>query len=176
VGLARQNSKRPRVRSDGGAQYLQLSLEEGFFLAFEKGALSISAPGSEGYLDASGAKRLFSSVQPHFAAFSAAYSHFRREGWEVTSGLKYGVDYLLYPPERAPQAHSHAPFSVLVHIPNRVVAGEANEATQSKAGWGCEVTLSWKTIQGYSRLACQARPGRPTQPAMRVPSNRDGGC
>ena len=153
AGLARQNAKRPRIQDASGAQLVQLSLEEGFFLAFEAKSLRIlSSNGVQ--LDAPSAERLFAELQPRFAAYAAAYAHFRRAGWEVTSGLKYGVDYLLYPQESAhvhAGAHVHAPFSVVVHVPGGASVLESDD------GWGGQHDLSWKTIQGYSRLSCQVR-------------------
>ena len=155
AGLARQNAKRPRIQDASGAPLVQLSLEEGFFLAFEAKSLRIlSSTGVQ--LDAPSAERLFAELQPRFAAYAAAYAHFRRAGWEVTSGLKYGMDYLLYPQESAHAGgHVHAPFSVVVHVPGG--ASPSAAVLGSDDGWGGQHDLSWKTIQGYSRLSCQVR-------------------
>ena len=71
----------------------------------------------------------------HFPFVLAAYQHFVRAGWRVSSGLKYGATFLLYasdtpaPPREAGSEargaqggapHGHAPFAVYV-LPPRVL-------------------------------------------------------
>lgn len=75
-----------------------------------------------------------------FPYLLAAYQHFVRAGWALSSGLKYGATYLLYPATTSAQqasacrgasssrsdacagaAHGHAPYAVYV-VPPRLLA------------------------------------------------------
>lgn len=107
-------------------EHLHVSLEEAFFLVYSLGVLEVY-PSSDGD-EALSATSLFSlfrrhsyfppkslSIRPEFddpfLLSYAVYHHFRSMGWIVRSGVKFGVDYLLY--NRGP-AFSHAEFAVIV--------------------------------------------------------------
>lgn len=107
-------------------EHLQISLEEAFFLSYSLGVLDICP--SHDSCEPLPTTSLLSLFRRHsyFPARSlsireepddpfmfsyAAYHHYRSMGWVVRSGVKFGVDYLLY--NRGP-AFSHAEFAVIV--------------------------------------------------------------
>ena len=128
---------------------LQLSLEEGFYLAYDTEQITIVAEDDGPRISSAEAFARFTAMQPDFKYYYTVYRHFRRAGWVPRSGIKYGVDYLLYPSANgliAPGAlHCHAPFSVIVRrpptcSPDRPVTPDC---------------LTWHGVQSMSRLACQ---------------------
>lgn len=106
-------------------EHLQLSNEEAFFLVYGLGALQVYDGQKESIILASSLLPLFRrhSYSPPldsdiptepddpFMLSYAAYHHFRSHGWVVRSGVKFGVDYLLY--NRGP-VFSHAEFAVVL--------------------------------------------------------------
>lgn len=106
-------------------EHLQLSNEEALFLVYGLGALQIVDDERNTVIPASS---LFSLLRRHsyfparesstdlepddpFVISYAVYHHFRSLGWIVRSGVKFGVDYLLY--NRGP-VFSHAEFAVVI--------------------------------------------------------------
>nr|XP_026654561.1 tRNA-splicing endonuclease subunit Sen2 isoform X1 [Zonotrichia albicollis] len=71
-------------------EYLQLSLEEAFFLVYALGCLSIYY--GEEPLSIVKLWEVFSEVKPDFKTTYMAYHYFRGKGWVPKVGLKYGTD------------------------------------------------------------------------------------
>lgn len=71
-------------------EYLQLSLEEAFFLVYVLGCLSIYHEKKP--LTILNLWEVFTSVQPTFRTTYMAYHYFRSKGWVPKVGLKYGTD------------------------------------------------------------------------------------
>ena len=104
---------------------LQLSAEEALYLAAATASarLTIVQTSSPGIDDIAfpippdailSAERVYSLATQNDAAFSqrlSVYCYLRRRGWVVRSGLKYGVDFVVYP--NSP-AHEHAAFGVVI--------------------------------------------------------------
>ncbi|XP_071351420.1 tRNA-splicing endonuclease subunit Sen2 [Trachinotus anak] len=93
------------------SEYLQLSLEEAFFLVYSLGCLSV-------YLQKEPLSIIqlwgtFRSLRPDFVSSYAAYHHFRSKGWvpKGGGGAKYGVDLMLY--RKGPPFY-HASYSVVI--------------------------------------------------------------
>ena len=132
---------------DGG----MLSLEEGFHRAHVVGNLDIlrASDAAEGVvMGKEETWRACASRDAQFPFLLAAYQHFVRAGWRVSSGLKYGATYLLYAnagdvqgkhniprpngaddaarrdsADSMPPQHGHAPFAVCVLPPTRSCSG-----------------------------------------------------
>ncbi|KAK5081094.1 tRNA splicing endonuclease subunit sen2 [Exophiala xenobiotica] len=134
-------------------EHLQVSLEEAFFLSFSLGVLDVypSHDSSEPLPPTSllslfrrhsyfPARSLSIREEPDdpFMVSYAVYHHYRSMGWVVRSGVKFGVDYLLY--NRGP-AFSHAEFAVTV-LPNY---------TDGPKGKG----KSWWWLHGVNRVQAQ---------------------
>jgi tRNA-splicing endonuclease subunit Sen2 len=106
-------------------EHLHISLEEAFFLSYSLGVFNVYCDDSDTVLPPSSLLSLFRRHSYHpprslsmpaepddpFMLSYVGYHHYRSLGWVVRSGIKFGVDYLLY--NRGP-AFSHAEFSVVV--------------------------------------------------------------
>ena len=106
-------------------EHLNVSLEEAFFLSYGLGTLDVYCDDSDTVLQPSSLLSLFRRHSYHpprslsvvaepddpFMLSYAVYHHYRSLGWVVRSGVKFGVDYLLY--NRGP-AFSHAEFALTV--------------------------------------------------------------
>lgn len=96
-----------------GAEHLQLTLVEAFHAAFVAGRLTLST--MEGTsLNEGDAWDLFARKLPRFRELFAAYARYRSTGWMARSGLKYGVDWVLY--RLGQRAHAHAPYCVVIRF------------------------------------------------------------
>ncbi|XP_012860018.2 tRNA-splicing endonuclease subunit Sen2 [Echinops telfairi] len=90
-------------------EYLQLSLEEAFFLVYALGCLNIYYEKEP--LTIMRLWSTFTAVQPSFRTTYMAYHYFRSKGWVPKVGLKYGTDLLLY--RKGPPFY-HARFEELM--------------------------------------------------------------
>lgn len=117
-------------------EYLQLSLEEAFFLVYALGCLSI-------YYDKEPLTivklwKVFTVIQPTFRTTYMAYHHFRSKGWVPKVGLKYGTDLLLY--RKGPPFY-HASYSVIVELVDDHFEGPLRRP------------FSWKSLAALSRVS-----------------------
>lgn len=115
-------------------EYLQLSLEEAFFLVYALGCLSVHY--NEETMTISQLWEMFRCVQPHFETTYIAYHYFRSKGWVPKSGVKYGSDLMLY--RKGPPFY-HASYSVVVE---RVDESFQAAATLRPFSWRSLATLS----------------------------------
>ncbi|KAM4821089.1 tRNA-splicing endonuclease subunit Sen2 [Thomomys bottae] len=117
-------------------EYLQLSLEEAFFLVYALGCLSVYY--KEEALTIMQLWRAFTAVQPTFRTTYMAYHHFRSRGWVPKVGLKYGTDLLLY--RKGPPFY-HASYSVIVELVDSCFEGTPRRP------------FSWKSLAALSRVS-----------------------
>ncbi|CAM4589363.1 unnamed protein product [Caretta caretta] len=115
-------------------EYLQLSLEEAFFLVYALGCLSIYY--NEEPLTILKLWEIFSEVQPNFRTTYMAYHYFRSKGWVPKVGLKYGTDLLLY--RKGPPFY-HASYSVIAELVNDNFVGSLRRP------------LNWMSLSGLNR-------------------------
>ncbi|XP_057260197.1 tRNA-splicing endonuclease subunit Sen2 [Pezoporus wallicus] len=120
-------------------EYLQLSLEEAFFLVYALGCLSIYY--GEEPLTILKLWEVFSEVKPDFKTTYMAYHYFRSKGWVPKVGLKYGTDLLLY--RKGPPFY-HASYSVIAELVDDNFEGSLRRP------------LSWKTLSGLNRTTANA--------------------
>ncbi|NXK82678.1 SEN2 endonuclease, partial [Amazona guildingii] len=120
-------------------EYLQLSLEEAFFLVYALGCLSIYY--GEEPLTILKLWEFFSEVKPDFKTTYMAYHYFRSKGWVPKVGLKYGTDLLLY--RKGPPFY-HASYSVIAELVDDNFEGSLRRP------------LSWKTLSGLNRTTANA--------------------
>ncbi|KAK2534418.1 Tsen2 [Columba guinea] len=121
------------------SEYLQLSLEEAFFLVYALGCLSIYY--GEEPLTILKLWEVFSEVKPNFKTTYMAYHYFRSKGWVPKVGLKYGTDLLLY--RKGPPFY-HASYSVLAELVDDSFEGSLRRP------------LSWKSLSGLNRTTANA--------------------
>lgn len=148
-------------------EHLQLSNEDAFFLAYGLGVLQVHEANMDSIISV---PRLFSLLRGHsyfpphdfstpppepddrFIVSYVAYHHFRSLGWVVRSGVKFGVDLLLY--NRGP-VFSHAEFAVVV-IPTY----ENSYWTETEAGRAKvsrKASHSWWWLHCVNRVQAQVK-------------------
>uniref|UniRef100_A0A674C202 tRNA-splicing endonuclease subunit Sen2 n=1 Tax=Salmo trutta TaxID=8032 RepID=A0A674C202_SALTR len=116
-------------------EYLQLTLEEAFFLVYALGCLSVYY--NEEPLSVLQLWEMFRSVQPHFETSYMAYHYFRSRGWVPKPGVKYGTDLMLY--RKGPPFY-HASYSVVVEKVDQPCRG------------GALRPFSWRSLAALSRI------------------------
>nr|XP_023992529.1 tRNA-splicing endonuclease subunit Sen2 [Salvelinus alpinus] len=116
-------------------EYLQLTLEEAFFLVYALGCLSVYY--NEEPLSVLQLWEMFRSVQPHFETAYMAYHYFRSRGWVPKPGVKYGTDLMLY--RKGPPFY-HASYSVVVEKVDQPCRG------------GALRPFSWRSLAALSRI------------------------
>ena len=92
------------------SEYLQLTLQEAYFLSFGLGCLVVYDE-DQNKLDLVQMWRLFSDKSPMFVPHYITYHHFRSKGWVPKVGVKFGADYTLY--VQGPPFY-HASFTLLI--------------------------------------------------------------
>lgn len=117
-------------------EYLQLSLEEAFFLVYALGCLSIYYEKEP--LTILKLWKVFTVVQPTFRTTYMAYHYFRSKGWVPKVGLKYGTDLLLY--RKGPPFY-HASYSVIIELVDDHFEGSLRRP------------FSWKSLATLSRVS-----------------------
>ncbi|XP_055115402.1 tRNA-splicing endonuclease subunit Sen2 isoform X4 [Symphalangus syndactylus] len=117
-------------------EYLQLSLEEAFFLVYALGCLSIYYEKEP--LTIVKLWKAFTVVQPTFRTTYMAYHYFRSKGWVPKVGLKYGTDLLLY--RKGPPFY-HASYSVIIELVDDHFEGSLRRP------------FSWKSLAALSRVS-----------------------
>nr|KAF6476718.1 tRNA splicing endonuclease subunit 2 [Rousettus aegyptiacus] len=117
-------------------EYLQLSLEEAFFLVYALGCLSIYYKKEP--LTIVKLWKVFTIVQPTFRTTYMAYHYFRSKGWVPKAGLKYGTDLLLY--RKGPPFY-HASYSVIIELVDDHFEGSLRRP------------FNWKSLAALSRVS-----------------------
>lgn len=116
-------------------EYLQLSLEEAFFLVYALGCLTIFQ--DEEPLTIVKLWEVFSAIQPGFKANYMGYHYFRGKGWVPKTGLKYGTNLLLY--RKGPPFY-HASYSVVVEM-----VDDSCQGLQQRP-------FTWQSLAGLVRI------------------------
>ncbi|XP_068450701.1 tRNA-splicing endonuclease subunit Sen2 isoform X2 [Clinocottus analis] len=118
-------------------EYLQLSLEEAFFLVYSLGCLSVYL--NQEPLSIIQLWREFRSLRPDFVSSFAAYQHCRSRGWvpKGGGGAKYGVDLMLY--RKGPPFY-HASYSVVIERVDDAFKGSPLRP------------FSWRSLAALSRI------------------------
>jgi tRNA-intron lyase len=124
-------------------EYLQLGAEEAFYLAAEVDILTVNSV-EAGPLSKNNLWLHLMQLSKTFCARYAAYSHYRAGNWVPKSGLKFGMDFLLY--KESPLCY-HSSFAVVV----REQQAGANE------GGAAHCNLTWKEVIGFNRISESVR-------------------
>ncbi|XP_008319476.1 tRNA-splicing endonuclease subunit Sen2 isoform X2 [Cynoglossus semilaevis] len=118
-------------------EYLQLSLEEAFFLVYGLGCLSVCL--NQEPLSILQLWKTFRAQRPDFVCSYAAYHYFRCKGWvpKGGGGAKYGVDFMLY--RKGPPFY-HASYSVVVQPVNSEYKGTGTRP------------FTWRSLAALNRI------------------------
>ena len=122
-------------------EYLQLSSEEAFYLVHELGTLEVF--GSEKRWTASDLWNHFCEGNSRFVERYIAYQYFRKRGWVPKSGLKFGVDFLLY--KESPTIY-HSSYAVVVKLTEKLSAPECSDTA------GATTDLTWQEMISLCRV------------------------
>ncbi|KAF7182435.1 hypothetical protein CNMCM7691_002005 [Aspergillus felis] len=153
-------------RALNNEEHLQLSNEEAFFLAYGLGVLHVYDHQQKNIIPPTSLLSLFchNSYYPPrdpsavlnpddpFLISYIVYHHFRSLGWVVRSGVKFGVDYLLY--NRGP-VFSHAEFAVVV-IP-AYEHSYWSETSDRRSYCATKQTRSWWWLHCVNRVQAQVK-------------------
>ena len=142
-------------------EYLQLGAEEAYYLVAEIDILSVKSDKGE-TLTSYALWLHFASLSRSFCSRYAAYSHYRAGNWVPKSGLKYGVDFVLY--KESPLTY-HSSFAVVVregrdqsHLTWRdVVALNRASESSGKDLLVCSVTWPQAATEDPERTPSAAR-------------------
>jgi tRNA-intron lyase len=94
-------------------EHLQLTRVEAFHATFVARRMRlVDGMCGEGLDDELMVWRAFCLDDPCFAHCFAAYTRYKQAGWMPRSGLKYGVDWVLY--ASGTKRHAHAPYCVML--------------------------------------------------------------
>lgn len=161
--LSEPEAKEPTA-VDTNQEHLNVSLEEAFFLSYALGVFNVYCDDSDTVLPPSSLLSLFRRHSYHpprslsmpaepddpFMLSYVVYHHYRSLGWVVRSGVKFGVDYLLY--NRGP-AFSHAEFSITV-LP--AYSHPYWHSTEDHKQYVAEKTKkTWWWLHGINRVQAQ---------------------
>jgi tRNA-splicing endonuclease subunit Sen2 len=126
-------------------EYLQLSLEEAFFLQHALNCLIIETEkGKE--MTINECWKEFCNLQPRFIYLYASYYHYRSCNWIPKSGLKYGVDWILY---RNGPLFDHSEKTVIVIAMNLETKCIEKNNLQRE--------ISWLNLLNFNRVTEQVR-------------------
>lgn len=118
-------------------EFLHLSLEESFFLAYGLGCLRVYE--NEKLLNLTELWKTFCQRHDRFIPLYIAYHYFRSKGWVPKSGLKFGTDFIIY--KEGPPFY-HGSYSVIVKMVRDDDLKEEDNLP----------TLTWTQIAGLNRL------------------------
>lgn len=118
-------------------EHLQLTLVEAYYASFVAKALHLCDSKGNSLASPPATWRLFNfRAGPTFAPTFVAYARYKAAGWLPRSGLKYGVDWVLYPVSM--KRHTHSPYCVVL---NFTTAADASKLDRS-----------WVALQNRLRL------------------------
>lgn len=115
-------------------EHLQLTLVEAYYESFLAKSLRIKDENGNILRKADQTWHLFSTKNNKFPLLFVAYCRYRAAGWLPRSGIKYGVDWVLYP-EIVKGGHSHSPYCVILRY-----------------GAGSKIDRNWTSLQNRLRL------------------------
>ncbi|PWY79597.1 hypothetical protein BO70DRAFT_371666 [Aspergillus heteromorphus CBS 117.55] len=189
--LEREPEEEPVLNNE---EHLQLSREEAFFLVYGLGALRVLDDSRKEVISTSSLLPLFcqhsyfpprdpsADLTPDdsFMISYVVYHHFRSLGWVVRSGVKFGVDYILY--NRGP-VFSHAEFAVVV-IPayehpywSATADRRAHCAEkQARSWWWLHCVNRVQAQVKKSLVVCYVEVPPPTSYELDTPSEEDIGA
>lgn len=131
-------------------EYLQLSSEEAFYLQHEEEVLEVRSSLETVVQKSYTSCELWNFFCEHdgdFIGKYVAYRYYKKQGWVPKSGLKFGVDFLLY--KHGP-AYYHSSYGVLV----RMIDHSTNSGLVGDSGSG---DLTWHDVISLCRVNESAR-------------------
>ena len=154
-------------------EYLQLGSEEDFYLQHEEDVLDVRSSletAVEKSYTACELWNFFCECDGHFIGKYTAYRYYKKQGWVPKSGLKFGVDFLLY--KHGP-AYYHSSYGVLVRmIDQSTSSGLVGESGNGGLTWHDVISLCRvNESAGKDLLICYVtKPSDMTEEELQLPS------
>ena len=123
-------------------EHLQLSSEEATYLAAELNVLQVTSP-DRSIVDTETLWSHFLDIKSRFVERYAAYRYYRDKGWVPKSGLKFGVDFLLY--KEGPSLY-HSTYAVVASLLENAEPSLESVANSPQSG------LTWKEMIALDRV------------------------
>ena len=123
-------------------EYLQLSSEEAFYLVHELGDLEVFNLGGK-QCPANDLWKHFCEGNGRFVERYIAYRYFRKRGWVPKSGLKFGVDFLLY--KEGPAVY-HSSYAVVVKLTEKLSTRKCSDVAD------VTTDLTWQEMISLCRV------------------------
>ncbi|KAL5015427.1 hypothetical protein ScPMuIL_009697 [Solemya velum] len=124
-------------------EFLMLTLEEAYFLSYGLGSL-ILLDEMKRRMGLTELWRRFCTTKVQFLPHYVAYHYFRSKGWVPKTGLKFGVDFILY--KEGPPFY-HGSYSAVVKFVEEEQLEEIPKYISRK--------LTWVALSGLNRLTEQ---------------------
>lgn len=136
-------------------EYLQLGSEEAFYLSHKLNILNIISEDGGKNLNETELWECFRNK--NFIPRYVAYCYYRERGWVPKSGLKFGVDFVLY--KHGPVTH-HSSYAVVVRMINGRNKSD-EETTQEETSTvstdhnvkACQTGLTWRDVIAFDRVS-----------------------
>ena len=125
-------------------EHLQLSSEEASYLSMELGVLQVFSPDGS-LVNTETLWTNFLSMNDRFIELYSAYRYYRSRGWVPKSGLKFGVDFLLY--KEGPSFY-HSTYAVMVTLLEQRVEPINLESLHNPPTTG----LTWRKVIAMNRV------------------------
>ena len=123
-------------------EHLQLSSEEATYLATELNVLQVTSP-DRSIVNTETLWSHFLDIDSCFVERYTAYRYYRSKGWVPKSGLKFGVDFLLY--KEGPSFY-HSTYAVVVALIEHTETNLESVASPPQSG------LSWRKVIALDRV------------------------
>lgn len=123
-------------------EHLQLSSEEATYLALELNVLQVTST-DRSIVNTETLWSHFLEINGRFVERYAAYRYYRNKGWVPKSGLKFGVDFLLY--KEGPSFY-HSTYAVVVSLIENAEQSLECVASSPQSG------LSWREVIALDRV------------------------
>ena len=125
-------------------EHLQLTSEVATYLTMEQDVLQVSSPdGSPVNTDSLWTH--FLSMNDRFVEQYTAYRYYRSKGWVPKSGLKFGVDFLLY--KQGPSFY-HSSYAVVVTLIEQSLEPNLESLCKPRVAAG----LTWREVIALDRV------------------------
>ncbi len=121
-------------------EYLQLNSEEALYLSHDLNQLNVT--NDDKTLSTNELWSKFHKIKNFFGKY-AAYRYYRKKGWVPKSGIKYGVDFVLY--KEGPVEY-HSNYAIIVRL---LTETEAKGSFQSSS----KDTLTWRDVVAFDRVS-----------------------
>lgn len=126
-------------------EYLQLNSEEALYLAHDLNLLNVTDDDTGKMLSTHELWSRFHKFTKFFGKY-AAYRYYRKKGWVPKSGIKYGVDFVLY--KQGPVEY-HSNYAIIVRL---LTETEVKTLSQQSSSDSTKDVLTWHNVVAFDRV------------------------